>query len=641
MSVCEHCGKELNSNAKFCEHCGAAASGIPTAQADIPPVSQAPQQSSYNIAPVQPVEPQQGSYSPPAQPAEPQQGSYSPPVQPVEPPQSNYQPPAGQATENYQPPAQPTAYPQSGSYQPPAPQAAQQQGSYQPPAQPDSYQAPAPPPTAQQYNNSPQPQQPQPTYQPPAGQATQHGGYQTSAPAQGGYQPQQTYAGQPTAVKQKKPINKKIFIFGGIGVAVIALIVILVILIGSRKDKEDATNPYVGVWNAVSVEIFGETTPADEVFDRLDFDFKANGKCDIHTDEGSENYKWEETKTEIHILSGSETIIVCIKDGDTLVVENFMDTGLGITFEKEGGMSTGGNSTGGRGTERPDVDIGGADSGNSVQEKWNGSWYGYFYIWDAYGEWAHLDEEIVDAYMVIDVDEDGNGTMAIFLEDNEGQTVDTYIFADENHFEVTEGEFWDCELTLSNWWLAISPVDEGNLIVISDIYTDPELTDGDGFEYVFYFRPWGELWTQEEKEVSEGEPGIKLPPGYDDYVAAIESGVTDPNAWDGGSSSSDDSGGTEAPTGADVEPAFTVTELKDRYEVLKAAYDSRELSEMTYEEVRDKYFMGIDGVLLYEEGAHARYVWYATDNDEAYLEVSFMDYGSGVKTASGLASYLP
>ena len=132
--------------------------------------------------------------------------------------------------------------------------------------------------------------------------------------------------------------------------------------------------------------------------------------------------------------------------------------------------------------------------------------------------------------MVIDVDADGKGTMAIFLEDDEVQTVDSYIFADENHFEVTEGEFWDCELTLTEWWLGVSPVDEGHLVVISDTNIDPEGTGDDGFEYMFQFRPWGELWEQEAKEVSEGKSGSKLPPGYDDYAAAIAGGVADPNA---------------------------------------------------------------------------------------------------------------
>ena len=376
----------------------------------------------------------------------------------------------------------------SGSYTPPDRQATVQQGSYQQPtAQQGSYQQTAPQ---------------QGSYQQTA---PQQGGYQQTAPQQGGYQQVPV---QPTAVRQKKPIDKRLFLFGGIGIAVIAVIIILASLIGGRKDKADSSNPYVGVWHATSVEIWGETTPAEEVFGNLDVAFKANGKCDFQTDEGTNSYKWEETEREILITSGKDTIITCIKEGDSLVVEDFMNTGMKIIFEKEGTEQnrkqdaghSGKTAEGKQGFNKPSLNTETVDSDSMVQEKWNGSWYGFLYLSDAYGDWKEYDEDIYDAYMVIDVDEDGNGTMAIFIGDDEGQTVDSYIFADENHFEVTEGEFWDCGLTLSQWWLAISPVDEGHLVVISDTYIDSELTEDDGFDYMFMFRPWGELWEQEEKQ---------------------------------------------------------------------------------------------------------------------------------------------
>ncbi len=474
MSVCDNCGKDLNINGKFCEHCGAPVAKKTPTQANS--VSQ--EQTPVNIENSQDVPMQtseQGSYQPSAQPTaqqnsdntsvQRQSGSYQSPFQ-AEKPQQNYSSSAEQITT-----------PQQGTYQPP----------FQQMAQPESP--------------------------------------QTSAPVQGSYQPQHTYTGSQTAVKQKKAINPKILIFAGIGIAAIVIISIIASLIGG-KNKTDSNNPYIGVWNAVTIEMFEEVFPADDVLGSLIFEFEENGKCLVQTDEDSHSYKWKENKQEISIISNGDTIITCIKDGNGLVVEDFMDTGMKIVFEKEG------KAIGGLNANRTDININSANSANNVQEKWNGSWYGYLYLSEAFGEWAEYEDDLYDAYMVIDVDKNGEGTMAIFLEDNDQQTVDSYIIADEYHFEVTEGEFWDYTLDPAQWWIGISPIDDGNLIVISDFYADPELTENDGFEYMFCFRPWGELWAKEEKEVNSSKPGSKLPPGYDDYVVAIKNGVADPNFFE-------------------------------------------------------------------------------------------------------------
>jgi len=101
-----------------------------------------------------------------------------------------------------------------------------------------------------------------------------------------------------------------------------------------------------------------------------------------------------------------------------------------------------------------------------------------------------------------------------------------------------------------------------------------------------------------------------------------------------------DSGTAEQ--GADAAPHFTSANLKSIYEELSNAYDDFSLKDLSYEEVRDEYFDGVDGELDYEEGVLAIYKWFATDNGEAYVQVSFQDYiGDGDKTAGGVGSYLP
>ena len=382
------------------------------------------------------------------------------------------------------PQPEPIAQPGLGAYQPPA---HQNSGAYQPPVH-GAYQPPA--------------------YQPPA--------YQNS----GTYQsPEQA------TVKVKKPFNKKILLFGGIGVGVLILAVILILVLGRSKGGDaPSSDPYVGIWNATSVTMMEADFEADEIFEEgFRLELKSNGKCQLSTEGRRANGNWKKEDDGVRINLEGQIIFGEIK-GSTMFINDYLETGMDVTLAKEGGKEDNLNI--------PDIND---ENHSTVQEIWNGSWYGYFWVVEAFNEWEDYDDSFYDAYMVLEVDEDGNGTMAIFIGDEEQQSIDAYIFADEYHFEVTEGVFWDMELDPSEWWLGISPADDGNLVVISDTYIDPELTADDGFEYMCCFRPFGELWIQEERE------GDTLPPGYYDYVEALEAGVTDPNSWDLGSSDSEES----------------------------------------------------------------------------------------------------
>ncbi len=480
MASCEYCGKDLKEHAKFCEHCGSAISGTESAEPKVETAAESPVQAASYQPPVEPTAPQQGSYQPPVEPTAPQQGSYQPPVGQSAPQQGGYQPPVGQSA------------PQQGGYQPPMGQSAPQQGGYQPPMG----------------QSAPQ----QGGYQPPVGQsAPQQGGYQ---PPVGQNAPQQGGRGQGGAVKQRKAPNKRVILFGGIALVLVVLIAVVAMLMSRGGESVDDSNPFVGVWRAVSVEMWGETMTAEDVFGgAVELELKANGKCEFRADGDKDTYSWEEKSGEILVTSGGETVLNCLKDSGRLVVEDFMGTGITIIFEKGDGSSAGKAEPPVKGESTP------------TQEKWNGDWYGYLYFFEAYGEWSMFEGDLYDAYMVLDVDKSGNGTMEIeiLVEGEIVSVVDADIFADEYHFEVTFGEFWDFDLSDRDWWLGTSPVDEGELVVISDIYIDPELYDGDGFEYMFQFRPWGERWEQEEQEVERGSVASRLPPSYADYLSEIAS----------------------------------------------------------------------------------------------------------------------
>ncbi len=180
---------------------------------------------------------------------------------------------------------------------------------------------------------------------------------------------------------------------------------------------------------------------------------------------------------------------------------------------------------GGKGKKGPAGDLAGGNGGQAgkdVQEIWNGNWYGYCWTVNAFGEWDHFDDYLFDAYMVIDVDKKGRGTLKIYFgndfdswDDWVNWDIHAEIKAEIHNFVVIKGYLWDLDLDPKNWWVGLDPVNVGNHVIITDTYLDPELTTEDGFEYIFRFRPYGERW---DKEIAED---AMLPPGYYDYIEEL------------------------------------------------------------------------------------------------------------------------
>ncbi len=316
MAFCSNCGAQIKPETKFCDNCGTP---VPIA-AHEPEIGQA--------TPAQP----QGVYTPPTQQT---QSSYTPPTQQV---QSSYAPPVQQVQGDYVPPVQQV----QGSYSPPA---QQPQGSYTPPAQ--QAQGSYSPPTQQpQGSYTPPAQQAQPSYTPPTQQAQGNDATPTQQ-AQGGYAPptQQAYAAQAaysapqTAPKQKKPLDKKLLLFGGIGIAAILIIVLIVSLLGGKSD------PHVGIWNGTKLEAQGVALDVKEVMGGgFIFDIQENGKCALTIGPEKLNGTWEKNKDGILIKAGAFTFDCKVK-GTTMVIENYADSGMTLTLEKEGGKGGKGGAT--------------------------------------------------------------------------------------------------------------------------------------------------------------------------------------------------------------------------------------------------------------------------------------------------------
>lgn len=409
-------------------------------------------------------------------------------------PRQSDAPPQRESQGSYTPPAQKeqgTYTPAQGDYTPP------QQGGYTPPVQ-------------QAQSSDVPPTQPQGGYVPPVQQQ---------------YGAQAAYTAPQAAPRQRKPLNKKLLLWGGIGVAAILVVVLLVSLLGGKNKQPAGADPYLGVWKALFlVDETGEAYSSEDLFDEgMTLELKKKGKGLLSLDGDEDSITWSVEKGILTVKDGSALVFKGPIQGGRFVAEDFPHEDNAITFALQGY----------EGSSAPG-DNGAANGPTETQAKWYGTWLGYMWITEGYGQWAHYEDDVYRAEMMVKMDENGDGVMGIWIypdpaNDPDGnKVVDSYIRADADHFEVTEGEFWDMPLDPSTWWFAISPVNKwntANLVVMSDVYQDPNSTQKSGFEFIFNFRPWGELW---EDEIRNNDT---LPPGYDDYVAALESGTIDPDGW--------------------------------------------------------------------------------------------------------------
>ena len=144
---------------------------------------------------------------------------------------------------------------------------------------------------------------------------------------------------------------------------------------------------------------------------------------------------------------------------------------------------------------------------------------------------------------------------------------------------------------------------KGTELIIWDTYTDPDAEDETGFKFEIYLRSPEASWD----DVIEADD--IMPPGLFEYLDSQ-------GYWDDG-----DGGESGSYDGDDTGGYFPRDELYDIFEDINASTD-----DFTYEEIRDNFFGGIEGVLFDEDSDRTIYIWLASDEDYSYVEVYFRDH---------------
>ena len=357
-----------------------------------------------------------------------------------------------------------------------------------------------------------------------------------------GTQQPQGYAAQPAyapviAPTAKKPINKKILIFGVAAVAAILIIVLLVSTLGGKDNKAAANDDLnLGVYTAVSADMLNMEVPeSDFREDGFSIELMEKDQCSIEIDGNKGSGKWTLAEDGTFHVKGSGIDCTGTLAGGVMILENVLDMDVSLTLEKEGGYSvleTGGNTQqqGAAGAEP-----------TAIQRQWNGTWYGCL-------SFADFESQEHDAYMVVDVNAEGIGTFTVYIAGSNVAFASAICEAEESGLYATRGEVISTEMNTDNWMFLPMP-DYPDQYAMQD-----ELADGDGYlDFALFMKIWGGSWQDE----IDSDFAI-IPPGVDSYMQAIENGEQPPygSGTVGFTSGHIDSEQSAAPIQTDEKSAF-------------------------------------------------------------------------------------
>ncbi len=184
---------------------------------------------------------------------------------------------------------------------------------------------------------------------------------------------------------------------------------------------------------------------------------------------------------------------------------------------------------------------------SALQQQWNGTWFGTMYVYEAEGDFSGIPtDDVVDCYMVVDVDSEGKGTYEVYFDEVFDEP---YAAAEcqayDYGMDTTGGTIVDMlEMDTYNWMFRPVPDYPDRYTITDSIEYDDSL-----FEYTLFFKQWGKSW-QDEIEGDEIVPyfvedyetaiaNAELPPvgfapiGYAGNGAAVSAVVENPGAWYG------------------------------------------------------------------------------------------------------------
>ncbi|MCL1895836.1 MAG: hypothetical protein FWG03_04745 [Clostridiales bacterium] len=435
-------------------------------------------------------------------------------------------------------------------------------------------------------------------------------------------------------------------------VMLLALVFVLAFAACGGKDADAGDDPNLGLWVAKDAMMWGEKISVDDFFGNgFTIELKDKGKCTVNFDGTKANGSWALEDGSFTAKAGGVNVEGTLEGGE-LVLTDVMGMGLDLFFYKDGEEPSGGGSASGDAGDT----AGGDGSGlNKVLSWWNGDFYGYWETTD--GWFTDRQEGRWDCYAVIDMGEDGSGTVYFWDDKYELGTVEIQVeesggVAYMGSATSEGGILFDEPVAHADW--VMMPTYEGFEDYYGNTYHDDYMEieayiwpDGkDSMNYKIVLRPWGVLW--EDLDEDQWPPFYEMwykNAGYYEYATMLEAlevtnSVTDgtpsyihsalpgggTGAAAGGSAdmgadepADSGEGGSGAPSGGGgaggaVVLDLTNSELEAIWNQFQAEVFEAEStwSKITYEQVVK--LLGTEGELTRDEDTFYEYRWYASDD---------------------------
>lgn len=314
------------------------------------------------------------------------------------------------------------------------------------------------------------------------------------------------------------------------------------LLAGCGKKSED---PNLGVYAAKEASMSGISISVEDAFeDGFTIELQEKGKCILTVDGDTAKGKWELDDGEFTVSGGGIDCSGTLSDGVMELID-VMGAGLNLTLinddykapedsDEEGSLLPGLTKKG-KGSDKAEL-----IEKTETQKYWNGDWYGYLFFTDGTGAYESMNNRCWDASAMIDIDENGNGTITLWYfadVDAVGTSYDdpiaySEISVSENGGSGSHGE----AVSTSGWAMShnnAGAVGNGDWVLdpgydshFSDMMTfGSEYTDSTGStNYQFVLRPWGNRWS----EVKEDDAVSVMPRFKTWYLPLIEDGLAMP-----------------------------------------------------------------------------------------------------------------
>ena len=280
------------------------------------------------------------------------------------------------------------------------------------------------------------------------------------------------------------------------------------------------SDPGAGIYHGVYVQADDGVYLMEDYFNGENYlELEGDGDGLLHIHNTEHELSWKRDGEVLHFTEAGDSFEGRLSDG--VIVMDYMNWGMVLTFAKEGASV-------------PETTLGAEDDPAvwvetvaKMQEFWNGDWYGWWYISEGMGDYEASTGSWWDCAATIEIGSDARGSIVIWDEEHpkSAPLAESVLRIHEEGGGAMgiamsgQGSFMGKPVLAGDWLIDPSVAPYENLVEINGYYDGGS---GDGFFYVLYLRPWGQLWDDVREANNPNILPDVLPKHYEWYINALE-----------------------------------------------------------------------------------------------------------------------